>query len=90
MPEDRSTLAVAIGIVAAMASGGGGYALRDANDVPPPAAQQSAKILAVLERELASMQMKLDSVRRELDESNKKLSSLRDRIGDVCGPRRRR
>ena len=94
MSEDRSALSVTVALVAAVAGGGGGYAFRNADDVPPPAAQESAKILALLERELPAirqkLELRLESMRDELDETNEKLISLRDRVGDVCGPRNSR
>ena len=89
MSEDRSALSVTVALIAAVAGGGGTYAFRNANDVPPPEAQESAKILALLERELPAirqkLELRLESLRDELDETNEKLISLRDRVGDVCG-----
>jgi len=89
-PGDKSSLVLIVSLISAITAGGGGYAFRGADDVPSAEAQDSAKIRALLDREFGDLRRKLDRVQRELDESNKKLGSLRDRVGDVCGPRRRR
>ena len=86
---DKSSLVLVMSVIGALAGGGGGYAFRSANDVPTEQAQDTAKIRALLDRNLSTANLKLESIQKDLDAIDEKLDRLRDRIGDVCGDRQR-